>query len=473
MRSPILGSAYKTRSPNAADNRCVNLYAEAVPEGGKTAGFLSRCPGLTLLTTVGSGPIRGLWRFGDHGYVASGSELYKVTTTYTATLIGTIEGTGPVSMADNGTQLFIACNPKGYIYNASTDVFAEITDGDFPGASQVGFLNGYFVFTEPSSQRIWITSLYDGTSVDPLDFASAEGNPDNIISMAIDHNELWLFGENSIEVWYNSGDVFPFTRIPGAFVETGCMATHSVAKLDNSIFWLGSDQRGGGIILRASGYNGARISNHAIEFAIQSYGDVSDAVGFSYQQDGHIFYVLTFPTAGKTWCFDASSNMWHERAAFESGSFTRHRATAQMYFNNQNVVGDYGNGRLYLLGLDSYSDNGSIQKWLRSWRALPPGQNDLKRSVHNALQLDCEVGVGLDGIQQGTDPIVTLRWSDDGGHTWSEKHHKSMGKIGEYSYRAIWRRLGMSRDRVYEVSGTDPVNITIMGAELTISPTNS
>ena len=474
MHTPILGSAYTLKSTNAAANRCVNLYAEAVPEGGKEAGYFRRCPGLRLLATVGSGPIRGLWRFGAYGYVVSGDSLYRVDQSYSSTLLGAVTGSGPVSMADNGTQLFVACGADGYIYNASTEVFAEITDADFPGASQVGFLNGYFVFTEPDSQRIWVTSLYDGSAVDPLDFASAEGNPDNIVSMAIDHNELWLFGENSVEVWYNSGDTFPFTRISGAFVETGCLATHSVAKLDNSVFWLGSDQRGGGVVMRASGYNGVRVSTHAIEYAISTYGTVSDAEAYSYQQEGHVFYVLTFPTEGKTWCYDASTNMWHERAGWD-GEFARHRATSHMYFNSESIVGDYDNGNLYVLDLDTFSDNGAILKWLRSWRALPTSQNSLKATIHHALQLDCESGVGLSESQQGDDPVVMLRWSDDGGHSWSNTHNGAVGKIGEYGKRVIWRRLGITRklrDRIYEISGTDPVDMAIMGAELSISQAN-
>jgi len=174
MKTPILGSSYVARSVNAADNRCVNLFAEIVPEGGKEPAFLNRAPGLRLLATVGAGPIRGLWQFGGYGYVVSGSALYKIDTNWTATLLGSVTGSGPVSMSDNGVQLFIACNPDGYIYNASTNVFAQITDPDYPGAVTVGYIDGYFVFNEPNSQRLWITSLLDGTSVDPLDFASAE-----------------------------------------------------------------------------------------------------------------------------------------------------------------------------------------------------------------------------------------------------------------------------------------------------------
>ena len=181
----------------------VNLFPEAIPEGsgGKEAGFLLRCPGLRLLTTVGSGPIRGLWVTNGVGYVVSGSEFYSLSTSYTATLLGTVTGSGPVSMADNGTQIFIACNPDGFIYNISTAVFGQITDPDFPGAGSVGYLDGYFVFNEPNSQKFWVTAILDGTNIDALDFASAEGYPDNVIALIVDHREIFLFGNTSVEVF--------------------------------------------------------------------------------------------------------------------------------------------------------------------------------------------------------------------------------------------------------------------------------
>lgn len=476
MKTPILGSSYVTRSVNAADNRMVNLFPEIVPEGGKEAAFLNRAPGLTLLATVGNGPIRGLWAMGSYLYVVSGSTLYKVDSAYTATSLGTVTGTGPVTMSDNGTQLFVACNPDAFIYNTSTLVFAEITDADFTGAGTVAYLDGFFVYNEPGSQRIWVTSLLDGTSVDPLDFASAEGSPDGVVGIIVDHRELWVFGTNSTEVWYNAGNPsFPFGPIQGAFSEIGCAAPYSIAKMDNTVFWLSSDARGYGMIYRAQGYTGQRISTHAVEWQIQQYGNISDAVAYTYQQDGHAFYVITFPSANATWVYDASTQAWHERAGFSNGSFVRHRGNCQAFFNNITIVGDYEDGSIYEMSLTTYDDNGAVQKWLRSWRALPPGQNNLKRTAHHSLQLDCESGVGLNS-GQGEDPQVMLRFSDDGGHTWSNERWVSIGAIGAYGTRAIWRRLGMTeklRDRVYEVSGTDPVKMVIVGAELLVSPTNA
>jgi len=552
MKTPILGGTYVARSVNAADSRMVNLFPEAVPEGGKEPAFLNRAPGLKLLANMGDGPIRGLWQFGGYGYAVSGEVLYKIDSIWNVSPIGTVAGSsGPVSMSDNGTQLFIACNGPSFIYNSLTLQFKQIDDPDFPGAVTVGYLDGYFVFNEPNSQRLWITSLQDGTSIDPLDFASAEGSPDGLVSILVDHREAWLFGTNSVEVWYDSGAAdFPLSPVQGAFNEVGCIAAFSVAKLDNGIFWLGADARGRGIVYRANGYTAQRVSTHAVEWQIQQYGNLSDAIAYTYQQDGHSFYVLIFPSANTTWVFDVATSLWHERAAFINGSFTRHRSNCQMSFSNEVVVGDHELGNIYAFDLDVFSDNGEVQKWLRSWRALPTGANDLKRTAQHSLQLDAETGainsdvttpiisidvsnpnddllteggdflvweypdptlnevlltesgndlVQEDGgqlvlvegpsviggkilVQKGQltataiDPQVMLRWSDDGGHTWSNSHWRSMGKTGQWSRRVIWRRLGMTlklRDRVYEVSATDPIKIAIMGAELTMSPTNA
>ena len=479
MKTPILGSAYVARSVNAADNRMVNLFPEIVPEGGAEPAFLSRAPGLRKLATIGTGPIRGLWAFSGTSataFVVSGQTLYRLDQSWNATALGTVEGLSQVSMADNGTQLFVAANGPSYIYDTGTSTFSQITDPDFPGALTVGYLDGYFVFNQPNSQKLWVTALLNGADVDPLDFASAEGSPDGLVAIIVDHREVWALGTNSTEVWYNAGLAdYPLQRIQGAYNEIGCIAPFSVAKMDNSVFWLGQDARGRGMVYRAEGYVGKRISTHAIEWQLQQYSDLSSAIAYTYQQDGHNFYVLNLPAANTTWVYDAAVNAWHERAALYQGEFVRHRANCQMNFNNQIVVGDFENGNIYAFDLTYYMDDTQPQRWLRSWRALATGTNTLRRSTQHALQLECETGVGV-VTGQGDDPKAMLRWSDDGGHTWSNEHWRSMGKIGRYGYRTIWRRLGMTlklRDRVYEVSGSDPVKIAITGAELMVSPTNA
>jgi hypothetical protein len=506
MKSPILGSSYVARSTNAADNRMINLFPEIIPEGGKEPAFLNRAPGLSLVTTVGTGPIRGMLESGQWLYVVSGSELYKVSQTYAATLIGSIgPNSGPVSMAFNGTQLFVANNGPSFVYNSIDNTYVQ--NSTFPRAQTVTFINGYFIFNEPNSQRYWVTESYDGTTLEGTSVANAEGSPDGIVSLIADHNELWIFGGNSVEVWYDAGlppPGVPFQRINGAFNEIGCVATYSVAKLDNSLFWLGADARGQGIVYRANGYTGARVSTHAVEYAIAQYDTISDAIAYTYQQEGHTFYVLTFPSANATWVYDAATQAWHERGSWANDQFIRHRSNCRAVFNSEVLVGDFENGNIYAFDLDVYSDNGGIQKWIRSWRALPTGQNNLKRTAQHSMQLDCEVGFTLPpvsqplflatqdddilitesfdslidevGVSVNPQPEVLLRWSDDGGHTWSNYHSKNMGTTGQTGKRVIWRRLGMTlklRDRVYEVSGTDPVKIAIMGAELIVTPTNA
>ena len=477
MKTPILGASYVARSVNAADNRMVNLFPEMTLEGGKSAAYLMRAPGMKFITTMeDDGPVRGLWTHAkrDVFYIVSGQFVYEMDAIdATPVLIGTMSGTGtaPVVIDDNGDQVFFSCNPKAYVYDTSVTphTFTQVTDVDFPGSQAVAFLDGRFYVNKPDSQQIYGSDLYDGMAWNPLTFASAEGSPDNVVTIATIHKELWVFGTKTTEIWYDAGNInFPLEPIQGAFMEFGCLAPRSVAKMDNTLFWLGQDPRGQGIVFRANGYNAERISTHAVEWQIQQYGNISDAVAYTYQQEGHSFYVLNFPSINTTWVYDVATQMWHERASFERGSFTRHRSNCQCNYNGHIVVGDWKNANIYEFDMNTYSDPVGVQKWLRSWRALPPGTDNLKRKTNHSLQIDCEAGVGLNE-GQGSDPQMMLRWSDDAGHTWSSEHFKSMGRIGQFYLRVIWYRLGLTtklRDRVYEISGTDPVKISIVGAEL-------
>jgi hypothetical protein len=494
VKTPILGSAYVARSVNAADNRMVNLYPEIIPEGGKEPAFLRRTPGLSLYYDSGSAGvyIRGVHAMnvggtGQRLFFVLGQQLYSITAPGgPPTFIGNIGGSNTaanVHMADNGTQLFVLTGgPIAYIYDTSTSTLSLITDADFPGANSVTYLDGFFVINQGNTQKIWVSALLDGLSWDALDFASAEGSPDFVIAVIAINRELWVLGESSTEVWYNAGTSgFPFAPIPGSFNEVGCSALRSVAKLDNSVFWLGRDSRGDGIIYRSHGYQAQRISTHAIEWQIQQYSRVDDAVAWTYQQDGHLFYVLNFPTADATWVYDVATGAWHERASWDGTDFHRHIANCATFYapmsgavreRGQTIVGD-NDGKLYVLDPDTYSDNGVESKWLRSWRALPPGATNFKRAAHHSLQIDFESGVGT---AESPSPTASLRWSDDGGHNWSGGVSVSMGNAAEQSKRVIWRRLGMTmklRDRVYEVSGQAQTKVFIMGAELIVSPTNA
>ena len=332
----FLDGSFDARSPSFDAQRTINLYVEGTESGtSRSRVALIGTPGLALWATMGSGGIRGMLRFNATvAIVVSGMNIYKVTTAGAATLLGTTtSATSTVSMASNGFIIMLVTGgTDGYFINPTTNVVTPITDTDFTGGGRVDYLDGYFVWSVPNSQRFQLSQLY-GSAIDALDFASAEGAPDALISLITDHRELWLFGETSTEVWYDAGGSdFPLQRIQGAFLEIGCMARDSVAKLDNSVFWLATDDRGFGTIQRAAGYTPQRVSNHAVEAAIARYGSVSDAVGYTYQQEGHSFYVISVPGAGATWCLDVSNGRWHERPYRDpaTGTLTRHRSNCQI-----------------------------------------------------------------------------------------------------------------------------------------------
>lgn len=426
-------------------------------------------PGLAPWTTLTGGRIRGSLPFTDNlAIVVAGATVWSVTPAKAATNIGTVDdGSATVSMASNGTVVMMVDGPNGYIIDPAAGTTVQIVDEDFTGADRVDFIDGYFVVNKSDTGEFQITGLYT-PDFDGLDYATAEGGPDNIVTLIVDHRELWLFGQNTTEVWFNTGDVdFPFGRIQGAFLEVGCAAAQSVAKADNSIFWLARDDRGFGTIQRAAGYQPQRVSNHAVEYAIAQYmkaGTIADAVAYTYAQEGHTFYMLTFPTADATWCLDVSTGLWHERAYRDPATalLGRHRSNCQMAFAGLTLVGDYETGDLYSLDLDTFTDNGAA---IASIRACPHIANDGKRVIFNALELMMQTGVGL-GEGQGVNPQAMLEWSDDGGYTWSNQLWASIGRLGERNSRVRWRRLGSSRDRVFRVTITDPIRRVIVAASL-------
>jgi hypothetical protein len=464
-RVPFVGPAYQARSLNANAQRAVNCYLELDNANPRAPVALYGTPGLDLELTLSDSPVRGSLKFGDVMIIVAGRTVYAVASGAATTLgtIGTLSGR--VGMAANTTQVLIVDGASGWIATASA--LTEIADSDFPdGVTWAKFVSSYFVVGgDGSSQFYWNETPNDGTAWNGLDFASAEGNPDIIVGAEANQLELWLFGTASTEIFILTGDVdAPFQRQGNTFIETGAASAHSVAKIDSTVFWLGQDERGNGIVWRAQGYSPARISNHGIEHAIQGYATTSDAFAFTYQQEGHGFYVLTFPTEGKTWVYDVASNEWHERASYSNFSLdelTRWRPASYCFFEGKHWVGDYLNGKLYSLNLDSNTENGTPIKRLRATQCMdsPSGE----RMFYESLQVDMETGLG---DTSGSDPQLMLRYSDDGGHTWSTVKTRSVGKAGEYGKRVKFGPTGSGRNRVWEISMTDDAKWAVFGAYL-------
>jgi hypothetical protein len=469
----FIGPSYQLRSVNVDCQRCINLYPEFDETGHakeQEVAALIGTPGLSLLATVGTGPIRGTWR-ATNGvlFVVSGNTLYSVTNTWVATNRGTLLTTsGTVSMADNGIQLMIVDGPYGYYLTLATNAFAQILDPGFPGADMVAYQDGYFIINKPNTGIFQNSGLNDIT-FSALNFATSEGNPDNINAVISNSRDLWVFNDYTVEVFFNAGNPTgsPFSRMQGAFIEHGCAAKFSVAKMNNTVYWIGRDADGQGVVYAAKGYQPQKISTSAVDFAIQGYGDISDAVAYTYQESGHYFYCLNFSLANTTWVYDASTQMWHERAYNNSGVLERHRGNNHAFAYSTHILGDYQNGNIYKLSSTIYSDNGAP---ITRRRVSPHLTAGLKRIFYSSFQLDIESGTGIDGLGQGVDPQAMIEFSDDGGHSWSNERWTSFGRIGQTRARAIWRKLGRARDRVWRLTITDPVKVVLIGAEIDLAP---
>lgn len=463
---PFIGGSYLSRSRNFDAERAVNLYPEASGSGqSKSIAMLLGCPGLVLFSTLAGGGVRGCIRFSaTQAFVVVGGNVYSLSVGGVGTLIGAIVvRTTPVSMASNGITVMLVCGPEGYVINPALLTVTRITNPAFLGADTVGYAEGYFVFNQPGTGEFQISGLLDNT-IDPLDFATAEGSPDLLLSLLVNQLEIWLFGTSSTEVFFDSGNAdFPFERIQGAFIEQGCAAKFSPAKLGSKVYWLSADDHGQGMAVAATGYQPVRISTHAEEFAWQQYSRIDDAIGYTYQQEGHSFYQLTFPTGNATWVYDEATQLWHERAWRNpaDASLNRHRSNCMMAFANKIIVGDWENGNLYQYSLDAFTDNGAALPAIRQAPHFASGDNTW--SIFDRFWVDIETGVGL-ATGQGSDPQVMIEWSDDGGHTFPNYRTVSAGKIGEYRARAVIRRCGKSRDRVWRVSISDPVKRVLIGA---------
>lgn len=347
---------------------------------------------------------------------------------------------------------------------STSPVLITATDGGFTSGGYVAEVDTFFIYTNPGTNQWGSSSSNSPVSPNvPPALSQKDGAADNLVSMIVNNREVFLLGERTTEVWVDQGSFpFPFARLPGTSSQHGVIAPYSVSRIGESFAWLGRDSRGQGYVYRMNGYIPERISTYAIENAIAGYGIISDARAWTYQQGGHEFYVLTFPSADATWVFDVTTEMWHQRAWRDSlNVLHRDRGNCAAIYANQVLVGDWQNGNLYALSLSTYTDNGSP---IYRMRQCPHLTKDLKRVFHHELQIQFQPGVGLS--TGTTNPQAMLQYSNDGGSTWSSERWTGVGAIGQYTNRAVWRRLGASRDRIYRVVCTDPVNFTIISANL-------
>lgn len=469
MKIPFVGSSSTARSVNANAEESINCFLEyQVGDDGKSRPVaLYGTPGLHLRLTVGDGPHRGAIESEDgYAYFVSGDEVFRVDSSYVSTSCGTIgTSSGRVGFASNGTEVILVDGDKGYLLTGTT--LTEIADVDFPdGVTGVTFINGFFVVFGDGSQKFyWNETPGSGSAWNGLDFASAEGSPDELVGGVADHLQLWFVGSRSAEVYDNTTDPDdPFQRSGGSFMQQGTVSPWTVQPFDNSVVWLSRNEDGHGIFLRSQGGSPARFSTHAVETQIAEYSTISDAFSFVIQIEGHNWYVTSFPTADVTWVYDAASNGWFKWLWRDPGTNHdhRHRASSHAFLNGKHLVGDWEDGRIYSLEMNVYTDD---EDPIRRLRRTQNVNSTSAKLFFSSLLIDMETGVGNADCP---DPQIMLRYSNDDGHSWSNEKLKSIGAEGEYDKVVRFGPTGCTKrgkGRVWELSLTDPVKFAVFGAD--------
>jgi hypothetical protein len=476
--------------PSLAINaeRTVNLYPETVGGAGKSKLALRTTPGLATWSTLPTTPLRALCSdvgpddarggAGRSLFAIAGSKLYQIHGDGTYTEIGDVGDDAahtPAFIIPNGTQFLIVSAGEAYVYDgvalaaapvpADDTIDSGLAGGQVGTAESAAFVDGYFVATKLNSNRFFYSALNDGTTWDELDFATCESSPDRILRVLADHGELYFFGDRTTEVWRNEGDVDNvFRRDPNGTIPVGTGASWVAVNLGDGPGWLGASAQGNIVAYRGRGFTPVRVSTYAVEQAWASYSSVADARGFVYNEDGHDFWVIQFPTGNATWVYDLKENLWHERAYWNGTTLERHRANCHAYQwtltpteSAKHLIGDRTTGVIYRSSTALLSDAGTS---IRRIRTAPHLHDDVTQLFYHRFQLDI-------GDPTGAHTAVTLSWSDDAGDTWSTPIvPSSMSAIEGKLVRVTWRRLGDSRDRIFRVTFSQASVLSIVDAYL-------
>lgn len=489
MTNPqVFGAAVSARSLAVTAQRRINCYYDFYkteqqspsPEVDRAAVAIFGRPGLTLFTDLGAQPIRG-WRVVEpYLYVVMGNELHQISAAGVGVTLGTLlTAAGPVYMHDNGTQLMVVDNPTAYNYqifgtSAATGqlqgTFAQILAAGFLGASHLTYINNFFVTVVPgtnpfTAQTFQISNVGDCTGWSAVAFDLADSDSDPLIAVKGYKGILWTLGTKSTETWVDVGaPIQPFNRQPTVNQGFGLAAPASIVEFGDMGLAVLAQSRGGQAtpaLLTTQGY--IPIGTPDIVDAISKYATVTDAVGASYQVAAHRFYQLSFPTAQKTWMWDSQTQIWSELQTYPAlGGPDQFLGLYSEQFNNQTLLSDYRNGKIYVLDPDVHTDNGTLIK--RQLVSKHLFQAD-RRQVLRWLQFDMSEGAGT-AAGQGKTPQAMLEISRDKGRTWGAPLLAPIGPMGEYKTRCIYRRLGRARNLTFRFTVTDPVLFVVTGEDM-------
>lgn len=460
MRIELISTPYDGKSVISSGQECVNLYAEINDKDPQAPAKVTYypMPGSVLYSDPNfERNARGSYRTSiGTGYYVVGPNVYFLNSSGVLIFIGAIADiASQIIFADNGIVCVMVDGVNGYVIDLQTNALGIITDPNFYGADYVAQLDTFFIFNYPDT-NLWYISISNADytlltttgAFDPLDIAAKSGFNDPIVGIVTIHGELWLIGDLTTEVWIGTGAAdFYFQRQQGAYINHGCAAQYSIATIDVLVCFIMQDQQGNGIIVQGQGYDITEISTPRVVSEIKKYSTLEDAIGFCFQIEDHAFYALVFPTASKGWIYDFKTKQWAEwNWIDDNGNFLRPRANCCMFVNGVNLVGDWENGRLLKLDINTYTDDGQPLVWVRTF---PHMVNNNNKVTYLSFQADLQPGTIED---QTDDPQISLSWSDNKGVSYGNPVLQSIGMTGGYTVVPKWSRLGQARDRVFKLS---------------------
>ncbi len=465
-RIPIPLESYEHPSGPLSSKKLINMLAEKAPSDARTAAALVPAHGLAPFMTLPTpGVVAINAAMAGSVYVVAGTHLYRLSFPPRPNPgiedLGALDLSGMrnydfITIAVSPTAAVVCVPPHAYTcgHNPTGTIGGDpmnIVGGTFPaeGAATVAYLDGYFVFSNFADNAQWfISALWDPSTYDALDFATADAVPNVLRLIAARSGQLWLFGENGIEVWYDAGNQdFPFRRVPGAVMVPGPIDALCVCQIDNSFWFVGKD----GVVYRTKGYNLVRVSTHPIEELIRAQWP-NQVFGFAYQWRGHSFYVIT--QVQRTFIYDCATEVWHERSSAADGSTAWFIRSSALFSGGAWLLGDFNTGALYTPA-SFEPDDASLRQV-----TLPPLWAGTKRAFCSRLEVEMEVGT------TASHGDVLLEWSDDGGTTWTGSRVMSAGAVGELRRRVVATRLGSFRQRVFRISTHSPSTIFGVDADI-------
>lgn len=505
MKIALVGPSDDRGIPNFQAERSINFYPEHDGEAVSPARYnyiLRQTPGITSLFNFGdfnSG--RGAIVYNGISYVVLDNTFVQIEADGFPSYIDLLANqSGPVFMCSGSSGpgtggIFMTDGINAYYYDTVANIFQQVSyiTNSFlpPTPTSCAYLDGYFFLSFANSFTVYYST--DPLNWDALQFFSANTTPDAITGMFGDHEALWIFKKRAVEVWYTAGTnpLEPFQPLSGGVQTKGCEEVNTIVPMNNSFYWLGSDNSGSRMILQANGYTPQAISPdgcQGINYQINTLTTVSDAYAFSHRVGSHEFYVLTFPTENRTFAYDVSTQLWHERASilgyapssqFYTPTLKCHRAKNHFYSNGTHYVLDQFSGAIAKYDDNVYTEFGqplyrerktSVQDCDMINQAMLPRMQDHDNKLHTYYNLvvNTTQGPGIEGSGQGEDPVIMLTVSKDGGHTWGNVMPRALGKSGVFNHRVKWDRLGQARWLVLDFVITDPINVALLGATMDV-----